>query len=186
MNKIINLLLLGFVFGLFWTMISLTSDSVKDIRTLKQEVIKLDSIINYNNSFIDSVVKENNCLEYYNNKVENLIKSIHYQESRLQLSPKDGTSGDKGPFQITAITVKEYNNQFDVNYTHNIVYDYNVAREMCLDLLNIGARKYYNKYQKYPTISEIARMWNGGIYNGYRYASTEYYGESVLNYYINT
>lgn len=186
MNKTINILLLAFVFGLFWTIISLTSNNVNNIRTLKQEVIRLDSIINYNNSFIDSVVIENNCLEYYNDKVENLIKSIHFQEARLQLKPKDGTSGDRGPFQITAITVKEYNNQFNLDYNHDIAYDYNISREMCLDLLNIGVKKYYNKYNKYPTISEIARMWNGGIYNGYRYASTEHYGKSVLNYYINT
>jgi hypothetical protein len=119
------------------------------------------------------------------NKVEPLLKAIHYEEARLSLRPPRGKHGDTGPFQITEIGVKEFNNITGCNYKLSFMNNYNIAKEVTVTLLNKGINMYENKFQTYPNISQIARMHNGGIYRGYTYSSTEGYGKRVYQYYLN-
>ena len=153
------------------------SNSIKEKKVLHKDCITEEVDTTYYIQQIDSLKK-------VLNDIDALVKAIHMKESSLMLEniPK-GSNNDIGPFQITPIAVKEYNQLTGCNYLHSFCEDYNVSKEICLTLLNKGVKMYYNKHNKYPTIQQISRMWNGGIYNGYNYASTIDYGNKVNQFF---
>lgn len=80
-----------------------------------------------------------------------------------------------GHFQIHAISVREYNNTYGTSYTHKDMEDREIGKEVCIGLLKKGIKMYQKKFGKDPTTEDLARMWNGGIYTGYKKQSTEKY-----------
>lgn len=80
-----------------------------------------------------------------------------------------------GHFQIHAISVREYNQTYGTSYTHKDMHDREIGKKVCIGLLKKGIELYQKKFGKDPTTEDLARMWNGGIYSGYKKQSTEKY-----------
>jgi hypothetical protein len=113
-------------------------------------------------------------------EVEYFIKALHQKEASLQMNPRDGLAGEKGPLQILPIAVREFNNTTGCNFKPCFMYDFNNSTYVCKVLLNKGSKMYYYNYGKAPTPFQLARMWNGGIYRGYLYPSTKDYAKDVI------
>jgi hypothetical protein len=108
----------------------------------------------------------------YKNMTPQIIDTISYLESRH--NPRAIGDGGKafGSLQIHKIAVDDYNRLYNTNYQHADMLNDSIARIVCEGLLNYGIKLYYNKYDTYPSVEELLRMWNGGIYNGYSKNST--------------
>jgi hypothetical protein len=106
-----------------------------------------------------------------------LIDSISYIESRH--TPNAIGDGGKayGSLQIHKIAVDDHNRLYGTKYTHNDMFTDSIARIVCEGLLNYGISLYYNKHCKYPATEDLLRMWNGGIYTGYKKDATLVYVE---------
>lgn len=156
----------------FYSILSYES-KIDTIETKIQELQSIDSIKTYKIDSLNSEIKE----------VEYFIKALHQKEASLSLNPKDGSNGDTGPLQIREICLREFNNGTGCNYKLNFIKHFAHASFVAKHELNKGCRIYYNKYGKLPTPEQIARMWNGGIYQGYLYPSTKYYAKDVVKYY---
>lgn len=90
-----------------------------------------------------------------------------------------GDSGKSfGILQIQKVCVDDVNRIYGTKYTHDEMFNPECAKEVFYLYLNAGIERYRNKYNKEPTEKDIVRMWNGGIYKGYRYKQTiKYYNK---------
>ena len=90
----------------------------------------------------------------------------------------DSLIGDSGRaygrYQMHAICVKGSGLQDLLNYQHKDMFDSVKAERVFWAVMGINCHTYAQKYGKYPSYGDLARMWNGGP-NGYQY-------ESTLNY----
>lgn len=86
-----------------------------------------------------------------------------------------------GCLQIHPIAVKEYNLTYGTDYKHKQMMDKETSVEVCIGLLNKGIDMYKKKYSKEPSEEDIVRMWNGGIYDGYKKQSTKKYWKRYKN-----
>lgn len=106
-------------------------------------------------------------------------------------SNKDPTAiGDNGMswgiVQIQKIAVDDVNRIYNTSYTHEDAFDVECAKEIFHLYLYAGIVRFYNKYNRMPTEQEVVRMWNGGIYRGYRRKTTiKYYKRYENNSNIN-
>jgi hypothetical protein len=112
-------------------------------------------------------------------KLEPLLKAIAYQESRLNPNVKDGKNNDVGMYQITPIAVKEFNIQYNDSLKHEDVRCVEVAERVTKGLLVVGVRNFLRENGHFPTISDIGRMHNGGIYRGWKKDVTKNYGAEI-------
>lgn len=85
-----------------------------------------------------------------------------------------------GVLQFHAIAVKEHNQQFNTNYTHQDCFNPEISKLITENLLRLGAEMHYEKCGVEANESDIVRMHNGGIYRGANKASTLKY---LQNYY---
>jgi hypothetical protein len=118
-------------------------------------------------------------LETEAKKIRPLLKAIAFQESRLNPNVKDGRNNDIGMYQITPIAVKEYNIQYNDSLKHEDMRCVELAEKVTKGLLVVGVRNYMRENNKFPTISDIGRMHNGGIYRGWKKEVTENYGSTI-------
>lgn len=87
-----------------------------------------------------------------------------------------GDGGDAiGHFQIHQAMLTDFNRYYGKEYTHEEMHDRDKGKEVCIGMLKLGIKLYKDKYNQNPDTENLARMWNGGIYGGYRYTSTEIY-----------
>lgn len=107
-----------------------------------------------------------------------LIDSISYIESRNNSKAVGDGGKAYGSLQIHKIAVDDYNRLYGNNYIHSDMFNDSIARIVCEGLLNYGISLYYNKHCKYPTTEDLLRMWNGGIYTGYKKDATLVYVET--------
>ena len=80
-----------------------------------------------------------------------------------------------GILQIRPICVKDINRLNNTRFTHKDALDSLKSCLMAKLYLQNGIDLYLKKHNKFPTIEQIVRMWNGGIYKGYVYSSTKNY-----------
>lgn len=96
-------------------------------------------------------------------------------------SNKDPTAiGDNGMswgiVQIQKIAVDDVNRLYGTSYTHADAFDVECAKEIFHLYLYAGIVMFKNRYNRMPTEQEVVRMWNGGIYTGYKRKTTiKYY-----------
>lgn len=83
------------------------------------------------------------------NYYEPLIKALVMVESEGN-NLAYGKHQDTGPFQITPIRLKDYNQRTGSSYSLKDCYDYNLSRKIFL---------YYTEGKGYES---VARRWNGG------------------------
>lgn len=86
-----------------------------------------------------------------------------------------------GILQIHKIAVREYNQTYRTKYKHEDMFDEKISKKVCIGLLEKGINIYKNKYKTKPSEQEIVRMWNGGIYTGYKKQSTVKYWNKYKN-----
>ena len=115
------------------------------------------------------VIREEKCeIRYFWN-------SIAAVESSSGLYVVGDSGRAFGHFQIWNITVEDVNRIYGTSYTHAQMFDPVIAMEFGMLYLNHGAKLYYKKYYKLPSVEILARMWNGGIYGGHYNAKTLVY-----------
>jgi hypothetical protein len=96
------------------------------------------------------------------NIYEPLIRAVVFVESGGN-NMAIGTHHDTGPFQITPIRIKDYNQRTKSNYKLEDCYDYTLSRKIFL---------YYTKGRSYEV---VAKCWNGWTIK----QSTQKYWEKV-------
>lgn len=87
-----------------------------------------------------------------------------------------------GILQIHKICVEDVNRIYGTNYKHRQMFDKELSQEIFILYLVYGAILYKEKFCRYPNEEELVRMWNGGIYNGYRKSSTKIYYKQYLKF----
>lgn len=99
-------------------------------------------------------------------------------------NPKAIGDGGKayGILQIHKICVDDVNRIYKTNYTHEQMFDESCAQEVFNLYLKHGIKRYKSRYCCNPTTEQIVRMWNGGIYTGYKKESTEKYYKRYLKF----
>lgn len=95
---------------------------------------------------------------------DKLIKAIVFVECSNNHF-KVGTHNDTGPFQITPILLKDYNQRTKNNYKLEDCFDYELSKKIFL---------HYAK----GSFEKVARCWNGGN-NGMNKESTKVYWHKV-------
>ena len=86
-----------------------------------------------------------------------------------------------GVLQIHRAVVLDVNRFYSTNYRHEEMWQENCAEEVFYLYQGLGIWLYLKKHNKYPTEEIIVRWWNGGIYKGHLYKSTEEYYERYLD-----
>ena len=98
------------------------------------------------------------------NHYEELIKAIVWVECHNNYNLV-GTHNDTGPFQITPIRLKDYNQRTGNKHELRDCFDYELSKKIFLHYAK-------GSYEK------VARLWNGGP-NGMNKESTKEYFEKV-------
>lgn len=112
----------------------------------------------------------------------------HIMEVLKQVESRGNTKaiGDSGRaygiLQIHNICVKDVNRLYGTNYSHSDAFDEVCSEEIFTLYLSKGIEFYKKKHGKHPTEKDIVRMWNGGIYSGYRKNSTLGYYKKYLKF----
>lgn len=128
--------------------------------------------------------------KFQTTKIQNLVEEINPLEKiieKLIIIETNGQNlvGDSGKafgiLQIHKIAVREYNQTYGTKYKHEDMFDEKISKEVCIGLLEKGIDIYKNKYKTEPSEQEIVRMWNGGIYTGYKKSSTIKYWNKYKN-----
>jgi len=131
----------------------------------------------------------NNDIQKFESKVEKLIEINPLEKiiQKLIIIETNGKNlvGDSGRafgiLQIHKIAVREYNQTYGTKYKHEDMFDENISKKVCIGLLEKGVDIYKSKYKTEPSEQDIVRMWNGGIYKGYRKSSTIKYWNKYKN-----
>lgn len=130
------------------------------------------------NSNIGEIVDECRGIEYY---IQQDIDSILPTIITIESNNNPNTIGDNGKaiglLQIHKECVQDVNRTFNTNYSHNQMIDSLKSVQVFKLYLTKGINRYMYKYDKYPQTNHIVRMWNGGIYQGYRINDTKKYFE---------
>jgi len=80
-----------------------------------------------------------------------------------------------GVLQIHKGVIEDVNRYYGTDYLHDDAFIEVCAEEIFNLYLAIGINLYVKKHGKVPSTEDVVRMWNGGIYRGYRKESTEKY-----------
>jgi hypothetical protein len=106
-----------------------------------------------------------------------MFKGIKYIESMNKPDAIGDAGKAFGIAQIHKVAVDDVNRMYGTNYTHEDAFDVNCAEEIFHLYITAGIKRFTRIYKRPPTEGEVVRMWNGGIYQGYRIKQT-------LKYYI--
>lgn len=87
-----------------------------------------------------------------------------------------------GVLQIHKACVLDVNRYYGTTYTHKDAYNPKIAEDIFVKYLSLGIKLYKDRCGVEPTTNQIVRMWNGGIYKGYRYESTKPYLKKFLSH----
>lgn len=114
-------------------------------------------------------------LSSYATELDQIFDVIKYVETENKVDAIGDGGKAYGIVQIHQICVADVNRIYGTSYTHEDAFDVVCAKEIFTLYLSAGVKRFKRKYIRDPTESEIVRMWNGGIYRGYRINATERY-----------
>ena len=80
-----------------------------------------------------------------------------------------------GVLQIHKICVKDVNRAYGTKFSHKDAFIPYKAENIALLYLKLGVKVFKRKYNRLPTDEELIRMYNGGIYSGYKKRATRTY-----------
>lgn len=107
------------------------------------------------------------------------LDSIVVGIAKIESNFNSNAIGDNGKayglLQIHKEVVDDVNRYYKTTYVHEEMFDSVCAIEVFHLYIKMGIDRYQKKYSKNPDIQHIVRMWNGGIYVGYRIDSTKKY-----------
>lgn len=87
-----------------------------------------------------------------------------------------------GVLQIHKICVDDVNRIYGTKYTHQDAFNESCAEEIFILYIDAGIKRFEKKYNKEPTEQDIVRMWNGGVYTGYKKQATLKYYRRYLRF----
>ncbi len=91
----------------------------------------------------------------------------------------NGTS--YGILQIQRSVLSDVNRIYGTDYRHKDMFDEEASEEVFMLYLCYGKEVFFKKHCRFPTEEEMVRMWNGGIYKGYKYNQTKVYYQKYLD-----
>ena len=91
----------------------------------------------------------------------------------------NGTS--YGILQIQRSVLSDVNRIYGTDYRHKDMFDEEASEEVFMLYLCYGKEVFLKKHCRFPTEEEMVRMWNGGIYKGYKYNQTKLYYQKYLD-----
>ena len=86
-----------------------------------------------------------------------------------------------GILQIQRSVLSDVNRIYGTDYRHNDMFNEEASEEVFMLYLCYGKEVFLKKHCRFPTEEEIVRMWNGGIYKGYKYNQTKSYYQKYLD-----
>ena len=86
-----------------------------------------------------------------------------------------------GILQIQESVLKDVNRIYGTNYDHDQMFSEKASEEVFKLYICYGREVFLKKHGRFPTESEMVRMWNGGIYKGYTYNQTKVYYQKYLD-----
>ena len=108
--------------------------------------------------------------------VTNIYNVIKYVETNNNPKAVGDDGRAYGIVQIHKVCINDVNKSFNTEFVHRDAFTEEYAREIFNLYIHKGVKLFRKKYCRDPTEQDIVRMWNGGIYKGYRYRGTiEYY-----------
>ena len=113
------------------------------------------------------------------NQIYNIIKHVETNNKATKIG--DGGKA-YGIVQIHKICVQDINRIYNTEFTHKQAFSETYSREMFMLYIQAGIKRFKMKYCRSPTEYEVVRMWNGGIYNGYKKTSTLKYLKRYILY----
>ena len=86
-----------------------------------------------------------------------------------------------GILQIQRSVLSDVNRIYGTDYRHRDMFYEEASEEVFMLYLCYGKEVFLKKHCRFPTEQELVRMWNGGIYKGYKYEQTKSYYEKYLD-----
>lgn len=118
-------------------------------------------------------------VEYNVDDIMNILKMVESMGQADAVSPKGKYLGI---LQIGKICVKEVNRLYGTEFIHADAFDVFKAEEIFKLVMKKGVKYYTRIYNKPPSEEVLVRMWNGGIYNGFKTSATIPYYHKYLRY----
>ena len=87
-----------------------------------------------------------------------------------------------GILQIQRSVLKDVNRIYGTNYYHEQMFSEEASEEVFKLYICYGREVFLRKHCRFPTESEMVRMWNGGIYNFKYFFLDNNPKDSVRNY----
>jgi len=111
----------------------------------------------------------------------NIVTILKIVESNNNSCAIGDNGKAKGVLQIHEIYVKEVNNRYGTNFSHDDMFDEHKAEDVTKKYLRFFIRYYTSKYKKLPTEEHIVRCHNGGFVTGFKRITTlKYYKRYIL------
>jgi len=107
--------------------------------------------------------------------LDSIVVGVAKIESNFNTNAVGDNGKAYGLLQIHKEVIDDVNRYYGTTYTHDEMFDSICAVEVFHLYIKMGISRYKKKYKKNPDIQHIVRMWNGGIYVGYRIESTKKY-----------
>ena len=86
-----------------------------------------------------------------------------------------------GILQIQRSVVSDVNRIYGTEYYHEQMFSEKASEEVFKLYMCYGREVFLKKHCRFPTEEEMVRMWNGGIYKGYKYKQTKKYYKKYLD-----
>jgi len=86
-----------------------------------------------------------------------------------------------GILQIQRSVLRDVNRIYGTDYRHKDMFYEEASEEVFMLYLCYGKEVFLKKHCRFPTEEEMVRMWNGGIYKGYKYKQTKRYYQKYLD-----
>lgn len=111
-------------------------------------------------------------INMYSSDLETIRTVVEMLESQNDTDAVGDQGRAFGILQIHKICVDDVNRVYDTAYTHEEMFDPVCAREVYKLYIEYGIKLYESKFKEPPNEQQIVRMWNGGIYRGYKMQAT--------------
>lgn len=104
--------------------------------------------------------------------LQDILEVLKHVETNYDPT-KIGDNGDAlGILQIHQGCITDVNRYYGTKYIHEDAINISNSEDIFIKYISIGIKIYKKKHNHDPTEKQIVRMWNGGIYKGYKYKST--------------
>tara|TARA_R110000822_G_scaffold29350_2_gene86482 strand:- start:5839 stop:6231 length:393 start_codon:yes stop_codon:yes gene_type:complete len=110
--------------------------------------------------------------------IMSILKTVE-TNNKVDSIGDDGRS--YGILQIQRSVLRDVNRIYGTDYRHRDMFCEEASEEVFMLYLCYGKEVFLKKHCRFPTEQELVRMWNGGIYKGYKYEQTKSYYEKYLD-----